>query len=72
MHHRLLLSHTKKHRIWLRHVIKTQSFYWFVITLVFLNTSCVAVEHYGQPAWLTEFLCESKFLTVPFLVHLLT
>ncbi len=28
----------------------------FVILLVFLNTCCVAVEHYNQPQWLTEFL----------------
>ena len=30
----------------------------FVIVLVFLNTCTVAVEHYNQPAWLTEFLCK--------------
>ncbi len=29
-----------------------------VITLVFLNTCTVAVEHYGQPDWLTHFLSE--------------
>ena len=45
-------------RIAVKHAIKTQTFYWFVITLVFLNTACVAVEHYGQPDWLTDFLCE--------------
>ena len=45
-------------RIAVKHAIKTQTFYWFVITLVFLNTMCVAVEHYGQPQWLTDFLCK--------------
>ena len=42
----------------IRRGIKTQTFYWSVILLVFLNTACVAVEHNGQPTWLTEFLCE--------------
>ena len=37
-------------------VVKTSFFYWLVIFLVFLNTLCGAVEHYGQPAWLTRFL----------------
>ena len=45
------------YRITLKHWIKTQVFYWFVITLVFLNTVFVAVEHYGQPQYLTDFLC---------------
>ena len=31
-------------------------FYWSVIVLVFFNTMCVAVEHYNQPEWLSEFL----------------
>lgn len=34
-------------RLRLRHVVKSQIFYWLVITLVFLNTACVASEHYG-------------------------
>ena len=36
--------------------IKQQWFYWSVIILVFLNTMCVAVEHYAQPDWLSDFL----------------
>ena len=40
----------------IRGVVKRQSFYWFVIILVFFNTCCVAVEHYDQPDWLSEFL----------------
>lgn len=43
-------------RVHLRHMVKSQIFYWLVITLVFLNTACVASEHYGQPEWFTEFL----------------
>ncbi|XP_034248827.1 voltage-dependent calcium channel type A subunit alpha-1 isoform X6 [Thrips palmi] len=46
----------KRFRFWIRHTVKTQGFYWFVIVLVFFNTVCVAVEHYNQPAWLTDFL----------------
>lgn len=42
----------------MRKTIKTQAFYWFVILLVFLNTACVAVEHKGQPQFLTDFLCK--------------
>ena len=39
-------------------VIQTPAWFWFVIVLVFLNTCTVAVEHYHQPDWLTEFLCK--------------
>lgn len=45
-------------RFKIRHTVKQQWFYWFVIVLVFFNTVCVAVEHYNQPPWLTEFLCK--------------
>ncbi|OTF82710.1 hypothetical protein BLA29_004724 [Euroglyphus maynei] len=45
------------YRLAVRRGIKTQAFYWFVILLVFLNTACVAVEHKGQPEFLTQFLC---------------
>uniref|UniRef100_F1KW20 Voltage-dependent P/Q-type calcium channel subunit alpha-1A n=1 Tax=Ascaris suum TaxID=6253 RepID=F1KW20_ASCSU len=45
-----------------RYVVKSQIFYWMVITLVFLNTACVASEHYGQPDWLTEFLKYAEFV----------
>lgn len=47
----------KRFRFWIRHTVKTQWFYWFVIVLVLFNTICVAVEHYRQPKWLTSFLC---------------
>ncbi|XP_011506186.1 PREDICTED: voltage-dependent calcium channel type A subunit alpha-1 [Ceratosolen solmsi marchali] len=52
----------KRFRFWIRHTVKTQWFYWFVIVLVFFNTVCVAVEHYGQPEWLTEFLFYTEFV----------
>nr|CAD7447877.1 unnamed protein product [Timema bartmani] len=52
----------KRFRFWIRHSVKTQGFYWFVIVLVFLNTICTAVEHYGQPTWLTNFLYIAEFV----------
>ena len=39
-------------------ILQTPAWFWFVIVLVFLNTCTVAVEHYNQPEWLTEFLCK--------------
>lgn len=44
----------------IRRLAKSQLAYWSVIILVFLNTICVAIEHYGQPAWLTSFLCKFR------------
>ena len=32
-----------------------------MIVLVFLNTCTVAIEHYNQPQWLTDFLCKPVF-----------
>ncbi|XP_043464353.1 voltage-dependent calcium channel type A subunit alpha-1 isoform X7 [Leptopilina heterotoma] len=52
----------KRFRFWIRHTVKTQGFYWFVIVLVFFNTACVAVEHYDQPEWLTDFLYIAEFV----------
>ncbi|XP_068628333.1 LOW QUALITY PROTEIN: voltage-dependent calcium channel type A subunit alpha-1 [Battus philenor] len=52
----------KRFRFWIRHTVKTQWFYWFVIILVLFNTICVAVEHYGQPPWLTSFLYFAEFV----------
>jgi len=52
----------KKVRAGIKRAIKSQFFYWCVIVLVFLNTSCVAVEHYGQPSWLTEFLFYAEYV----------
>ena len=46
----------KKIRLVIRKAIKQQWFYWTVIVLVFFNTFCVAIEHYGQPIWLSDFL----------------
>lgn len=46
-------------RFGIRRTVKQQWFYWFVIILVFLNTVCVAAEHYDQPAFLTKFLCKA-------------
>ena len=34
--------------------MKSVTFYWVVLLLVFLNTALSASEHYDQPDWLTE------------------
>ena len=49
-------------RIRVRKMCKQQWWFWLVVTLVFLNTCTVAVEHYGQPFWLTNFLGKLKKL----------
>lgn len=46
-------------RFFIRRMVKAQSFYWIVLCLVGLNTLCVAIVHYDQPAWLTTALCKS-------------
>ncbi|XP_040581847.1 voltage-dependent calcium channel type A subunit alpha-1 isoform X6 [Lepeophtheirus salmonis] len=52
----------KKVRFWIRKTVKKQWFYWFVILLVFFNTFCVAVEHYDQPMWLSQFLHTAEYV----------
>ncbi|XP_035238342.1 voltage-dependent L-type calcium channel subunit alpha-1D-like isoform X26 [Anguilla anguilla] len=37
-----------------RAAVKSVTFYWLVIILVFLNTLTISSEHYDQPEWLTE------------------
>lgn len=37
-----------------RAAVKSTTFYWLVIVLVFLNTLTIASEHHNQPLWLTE------------------
>ncbi|XP_039761225.1 muscle calcium channel subunit alpha-1-like isoform X7 [Pararge aegeria] len=38
-----------------RRAVKSQTFYWLIIVLVFLNTVVLASEHYHQPPWLDYF-----------------
>ncbi|KAH9286568.1 Voltage-dependent calcium channel type A subunit alpha-1 [Echinococcus granulosus] len=52
----------KRFRYAVRRLAKSQLAYWSVIVLVFLNTICVAIEHYGQPAWLTSFLYYAEYV----------
>ncbi|KAI4897855.1 hypothetical protein NFI96_027596, partial [Prochilodus magdalenae] len=47
----------RRFRFLVRKVVKTQAFYWTVLSLVGLNTLCVAVVHYDQPELLSDFLC---------------
>uniref|UniRef100_A0AAY4E2Y5 Voltage-dependent L-type calcium channel subunit alpha n=1 Tax=Denticeps clupeoides TaxID=299321 RepID=A0AAY4E2Y5_9TELE len=37
-----------------RTAVKSVTFYWLVLLLVFLNTTLSASEHYNQPDWLTQ------------------
>ncbi|XP_041952935.1 voltage-dependent L-type calcium channel subunit alpha-1D isoform X2 [Alosa sapidissima] len=37
-----------------RAAVKSTTFYWLVILLVFLNTLTISSEHYNQPDWLTD------------------
>uniref|UniRef100_A0A158QEI6 EF-hand domain-containing protein n=1 Tax=Hymenolepis diminuta TaxID=6216 RepID=A0A158QEI6_HYMDI len=46
----------KRIRCKCRVLIKSQAFYLIVLTVVFLNAICIAIEHYGQPDWLSNFL----------------
>ncbi|XP_053619116.1 muscle calcium channel subunit alpha-1-like isoform X3 [Plodia interpunctella] len=38
-----------------RRAVKSQTFYWLIIVLVFLNTVVLASEHYHQPEWMDLF-----------------
>ncbi|XP_072568089.1 voltage-dependent P/Q-type calcium channel subunit alpha-1A isoform X10 [Paramormyrops kingsleyae] len=49
-------------RFFIRHMVKTQAFYWTVLSLVGLNTLCVAIVHYDQPELLSDFLFYAEFI----------
>ncbi|KAG9337373.1 hypothetical protein JZ751_028793 [Albula glossodonta] len=49
-------------RFFIRHIVKTQAFYWTVLSLVGLNTLCVAIVHYDQPELLSDFLFYAEFI----------
>ncbi|KAG1949856.1 calcium channel, voltage-dependent, P/Q type, alpha 1A subunit, b [Pimephales promelas] len=49
-------------RFFIRKIVKTQTFYWTVLSLVGLNTLCVAVVHYDQPELLSDFLYYAEFI----------
>lgn len=56
----------------LRKAVKTQAFYWIVIVVVFLNSLTLALEHYGQPEFLTTFLdIANKLFLAIFTVEML-
>ncbi|KHJ46318.1 transporter, cation channel family protein [Trichuris suis] len=59
---RSLFINLRRFRLAVRRLIKSQFAYWLVITLVFLNTVCVAIEHHGQPQWLDDFLYYAEFV----------
>ncbi|XP_053102992.1 voltage-dependent R-type calcium channel subunit alpha-1E isoform X3 [Hemicordylus capensis] len=49
-------------RISVRHMVKSQVFYWLVLSIVALNTACVAIVHHNQPPWLTHLLYYAEFI----------
>uniref|UniRef100_A0A3P8WMC0 Voltage-dependent L-type calcium channel subunit alpha n=1 Tax=Cynoglossus semilaevis TaxID=244447 RepID=A0A3P8WMC0_CYNSE len=54
-----------------RTAVKSVTFYWVVLLLVFLNTSLSASEHYDQPDWLTEVQIANKALLSLFTLEML-
>ncbi|XP_037069843.1 muscle calcium channel subunit alpha-1-like isoform X3 [Pollicipes pollicipes] len=55
-----------------RTAVKSQSFYWLIILLVFLNTGVLATEHYNQPKWLDKFQeITNLFFIVLFTIEML-
>ncbi|XP_038640700.1 calcium channel, voltage-dependent, P/Q type, alpha 1A subunit, b isoform X5 [Scyliorhinus canicula] len=52
----------RRFRFFVRRIVKTQAFYWTVLSLVALNTLCVAIVHYKQPDWLSDFLYYAEFI----------
>ncbi|KAM6149110.1 voltage-dependent P/Q-type calcium channel subunit alpha-1A isoform 2-T2 [Erethizon dorsatum] len=52
----------RRMRFYIRRMVKTQAFYWTVLSLVALNTLCVAIVHYNQPDWLSDFLYYAEFI----------
>uniref|UniRef100_A0AAR2LCI8 Voltage-dependent P/Q-type calcium channel subunit alpha-1A n=1 Tax=Pygocentrus nattereri TaxID=42514 RepID=A0AAR2LCI8_PYGNA len=52
----------RRFRFLVRKVVKTQAFYWTVLSLVGLNTLCVAVVHYDQSELLSDFLFYAEFI----------
>ncbi|KAE8610451.1 hypothetical protein XENTR_v10012129 [Xenopus tropicalis] len=49
-------------RVSVRHMIKSQVFYWMVLGVVALNTFCVAIVHHNQTLWLSNVLYYAEFL----------
>lgn len=56
-------------RISIRRMVKTDTFYLMVLSLVALNTICVAIVHHNQPDWLTIFLCGFCCLHCPMIYY---
>ncbi|CAB4032911.1 voltage-dependent N-type calcium channel subunit alpha-1B-like isoform X1, partial [Paramuricea clavata] len=63
---RKLKQKIKKCRLYVRQTVRSSVFYWSVILCVFLNTMVIALEHHGQPEFLTQFqdTCELVFLVI--------
>ncbi|XP_071960409.1 voltage-dependent L-type calcium channel subunit alpha-1D-like isoform X3 [Antedon mediterranea] len=54
-----------------RQAVKSQTFYWIVIVMVFINTCILASFHYNQPKWLTTFQdCSNIFFVIVFTIEM--
>lgn len=62
-------KNNRKMRKICRKAVKSQTFYWLIIILVFLNTGVLASEHYNQPHWLDEFQGNNRYYLI-FRAHL--
>ena len=55
LHRKAFERANKRTRRVCRKICKSQTLYWTIIILVFLNTITLASEHYKQPTWLDSF-----------------
>ena len=63
------LRKEQRFRFRIRHLVKSQAFYWIVIICVFLNTIVLAIEHHGQDAFLEKFEGNERHIVRPFLMR---
>jgi voltage-dependent calcium channel L type alpha-1D len=62
----------RKNKRTTRYICKSQFMFWFIITLVFLNTCVLATEHHNQPEWLDDFQeYTNLFFVVLFTIEML-
>ena len=65
-----LAKMNRRYRRFSRRIVKSVTFYWIVIILVFLNTVVLTSEHYSQPQWLDNF--QGRFWMLCFLFKFLS
>ena len=53
---------SNKIRTKLRIMVKTEAWFWMVISIVFVNSLLLGLEHYQQPQWLTDLETKSEYV----------